>query len=377
MKRIIFAILLLLLVLLHLIANAEEGKFKFNCQMRHRFEMDNRDFNGDTAQNDFNLLRTRVGLTFTPEDNLEAFVQIQDSRAFGEEANTLTDGSADNLDLHQAYFKIGNLFDLPIDLKVGRMEAGYGNERLIGAVGWSNIGRSFDGGVLTLHFEKFSLDFFNLKEQEMSALGDYGDRNVYGLHADFQVAAAHQTQAFLIWQQAKPVEALDRYTLGLYLKGKFGNFRHALEAAYQGGKLGGIDVSAYLLALNLGYTVAQSNAAPDFSVGVDYLSGDDDFADDTYKVFDTLYATNHKFYGFMDYFTNLPQHTYGRGLLDLHARLGLKPAQQWSVQAVLHVFNANQNFTLGASLFMPGKIFEETMGKDTSTWFYLMTLVNI
>ena len=56
--------------------------------------------------------------------------------------------------LHQAYFSVNKLFDLPLNLKLGRMELSYGPQRLIGAVGWHNVGRSFDGGILQLNTEK-------------------------------------------------------------------------------------------------------------------------------------------------------------------------------------------------------------------------------
>ena len=79
-------------------------------------------------------------------------------------------------------------------------------------------------------------------------------------------------------------------------------------------------MSAPLGALKQGYTVDGASRSPGVSVGVEYLSGDDDPTDGTYKVFDTLYATNHKFYGFMDYFLNIPVHTFGLGLRDVHAR---------------------------------------------------------
>ena len=98
----------------------------FNGQIRHRFEMDNKDFNSETKLNNFNLLRSRLGVTYQNNKNLSAFFQVQDSRAFGEEFSTLSDGSANNLDLHQGYFSIKNVFELPLDIKVGRFEAAYG-----------------------------------------------------------------------------------------------------------------------------------------------------------------------------------------------------------------------------------------------------------
>ena len=125
---------------------AESNPLKFSGQIRQRFEMVDKDFSDTTAFNNNNYLRTRFAVTYENED-MSSFVQLQDSRVFGTETNTLTDGTADMLDVHQAYFKLNNLFGLGLSAKVGRFEAVYGPQRLIGAVGWHNVGRSFDGVV--------------------------------------------------------------------------------------------------------------------------------------------------------------------------------------------------------------------------------------
>lgn len=408
MKRTLFFILLLVVpVVTPVVAqDAEFPRYTFLGQVRHRFEINARDFNDDTDPVAFNLLRTRLGVHFFPVEHVEALLQVQDSRMFGEELNTLTDGDADQLDLHQSYVTIANLFNRPVDLQVGRFEAVYGAQRLIGAVDWHNVGRSFDGVLLRLHPRKVTIDLFNLKLVEKLEPGGEGDLNVMGAYGDFQLIENYTTQAFVIWQRAHPSSDLNRFTLGLYLTGTAASFRPEIDLAYQGGEREGIDVSALLVALNLGYTVAGVSLQPALSAGIDYLSGDDDPADDTFKVFDTLYATNHKFYGFMDYFLDLPAHTLGLGLRDIHAKVALKPYKDVSLRLAYHNFSANEDFTLvsgatttrfgdevdvtlvfnynqrvsftgGASVFAPGDIFEETRGGDLGLWGYIMTVVNL
>jgi len=51
------------------------------------------------------------------------------------------DGSADSFDLHQGFVTINNFFNFPVTLKLGRYEVIYGPQRLMGAVGWHNVGR--------------------------------------------------------------------------------------------------------------------------------------------------------------------------------------------------------------------------------------------
>ncbi len=378
---------------------------KFTGQIRHRFEMNNKDFNSGTDYNSYNLLRTRIGALINPADDIEAFIQLQDSRMFGEETSTLTDGTADAMDLHQAYFKIKDFADLPVDVKIGRMEVVYGPQRLIGAVGWHNIGRSFDGLIFTLKLSKAKIDLFNLKQVEANAVHNDGDQNVFGIYADLDLIAKQKTQAFFIYQSKIPNADLARYTAGFYARGSFSGFHHETEFAFQGGTtVNETDVSAIMFALNLGYAPPDVSFKPDLTAGVDYLSGDDDPNDDTYKAFDTMYATNHKYYGYMDYFLNVPVNAYGAGLMDMHVKLSVKPCPKGLLSLAFHMFNTAEDYTLadnstttalgneidltmkrkynenvtfvaGGSMFMPGDIFKETWGEDNSTWFYLMTTV--
>ncbi|MCP4152286.1 MAG: alginate export family protein [bacterium] len=406
MKRFMIILIMVTMLAGTLQLLGGEDKLSYSLEIRHRYEMNGKDFDTDSDLNKYNFLRTRLGLLFKPFKDMEAFVQLQDSRIFGEETSTLADGSANNFDLHQGYFKVRNLFKLPLTVKLGRMEVVYGPQRLMGSVGWHNIGRSFDGAIFSFNLKKVTLDIFTLKEVEQLELGDTGDKNVFGLHADLKLFAKTKTQVFIIWQKMVPSEALSRYTIGIYNKGKAGAFGHELELAYQGGERAGMDVAAYMAALNVNYTFGSSAAAPKLAVGIDYLSGDDDVSEGKYKVFDTLYATNHKYYGFMDYFLNIPVHTYGAGLMDIHATISAKPGAKTFAALKFHNFSAVEDlmlnsgamsnafgseidltfkykynkhlaFILGASVFKPGDIFKEAKGPDTATWFYLMTVFKL
>jgi hypothetical protein len=401
--RFFFIIALLFVSLLEL---AAQDKLAITAQIRQRYEMDNKDFNNDTNFNNYNLLRTRLGFDFKPSDDVQAFIQLQDARVFGEETSTLTDGSANNLDLHQGYIRLANLFELPVDLKLGRFEASYGTQRLIGAVGWHNIGRSFDGVIFNYHGEGLTIDFFNFKEVEGQVIDDTGDKNVFGAWADVQLFKTYKTQFYAMLQKSKPSSGINRYTFGTELSMKKDNYYHTIEAAYQTGTLLEDDVAAFMAAATVGFVFNQLALAPDVSVGVDYLSGDDDLTDGKYKSFDTMYATNHKFYGFMDYFTNLPVHTANLGLMDIHAGVAVKLADKFNGQLDFHMFqsaeqgldadgnkvsdfgneidltlkhayNSNVAFVAGASVFTPGKLFEVSKGKDASSWLYLMTIVSL
>ncbi|MFQ5512503.1 MAG: alginate export family protein [Candidatus Krumholzibacteriia bacterium] len=387
-----------------------QTEWTLSGQVRYRFESDMKDFNNDSAANNFNVLRSRLAASFKPSDDVTALIQLQDSRVLGEEKSTLGDGSADHLDFHQAYVKVDDLFEWPVSLKAGRMEVIYGSQRLVGPVGWDNIGRSFDGVMVNLHGEHFSVDLFEFNEVDSVQIGDRGDRNIYGAYADIKHSDNYKNQVFFIWQQTEPSDELSRYTVGFYSQGKAGRFFHETEFAYQGGNItpGAVelDVEAFMATLSAGFRFPALSAAPAVSAGVDYLSGDDNPADDKFKVFDTLYATNHKFYGFMDYFLNIPVHTFGLGLIDAHGEVAVTPAERTKAKIAYHYFSAVEDyrladgststgfgqeldvtinhaytesvaFTGGVSVFGPRDIFDEKKGTDTAAWLYAMVTVNL
>ncbi|WDT78408.1 MAG: hypothetical protein MPW14_14475 [Candidatus Manganitrophus sp.] len=78
--------------------------------------------------------------------------------------------------------------------------------------------------------------------------------------------------------------------------------------------------------------------------GYEVLSGDDSLTDDDYGVFDTLYATNHIYYGYMDYFLAIPADTQGRGLKDAFVRLHLSPLEKGGLAIDLHQFSLEEDF---------------------------------
>ena len=67
------------------------------------------------------------------------------------------------VDLHQAYVTVGNHKEFPSPLKVGRRELSYGDERLVGAFAWNNIGRVFDAVKLRWQNSWFAADAFTSK----------------------------------------------------------------------------------------------------------------------------------------------------------------------------------------------------------------------
>ncbi len=374
-----------------------EEKYRMNLQVRSRLEWNDADFSSGRADQ-LHLLRSRWSISASPHDHTRLFAQVQDARLWGEEANTL-EGSADNLDFHQAYFALDDLFARPFNVRIGRQELSYGSQRLLGAVGWHNVGRAFD--AIHLHYGTRSwVDVFNAKLAEKGEK----DRNFYGLYGHLQ-AEGHAWEPYLFFGHDKNdlTDRLKRTTLGLHGAGKMvGATGHAfafeVEGAFQTGEKGSQDIAAFMITGAGNYTSNHWRQHA-IGIGIDYLSGDSDPGDSDYKVFDTLFATNHKFYGFMDYFVNIPVDTDQGGLLDIALKTGMKLTPQTKLDLHLHHFslaeggekalgqeidavlsyarNPAAQIQWGASLFLPGDAMEALRGSgDPALKAYWQTTVS-
>lgn len=386
-------------------------------EMRVRSEVDMRDFNSHSAANTFTLLRSRVGLDARPVEDVRIFIQAQDSRVFGQERdasgfNTLADTR--NFDLHQGYIEVKKFLAEELTLRLGRQELSYGNERLIGAVGWNNVGRSFDGGMLRVDCPSVSIDLLAMNVGEMQtytsnatpASTPYifdGGYDLYGAYATWKSVQNQKIDGYLLYQINRDTAGsgktnLSRYTVGSYTKGKVDAVDYELEVAYQGGKHQGVDVAAYMATGNVGYLFADL-ALSRISVGYEILSGTPVGAT-KYKSFDPTFHTGHKFYGYMDYFINIPGNTLNRGLTDLLARATFSVSERVAANVWVHHLSYAQSvggektlgqevdivtqyrhnkgvtFDVGISAFLPAHLMRQRFGRgDVALWGYLQTSV--
>jgi hypothetical protein len=263
---------------------------------------------------------------------------------------------ADAIDLHQGYFTIGNHKEFPLSLKAGRQELSYGEERLVGAFGWNNIGRSFDAAKVRWQNEIFGADFFS----GFPVIPENGEFDVDNTHDWFSGVYATSTKIpktildvyFLsrnASRQAINAEpspqfpqptARDIYTIGGRLKskpGELGSWDYSLEGAYQFGDFAATATSArltqdaFMFVAQGGYTFSDWWATPRLGLEYSYSSGDDNPTDGTHGTFDNLFPTNHKFYGYMD-FVSL------QNIQDVRGELTLKPTSRLSVAVEGHGF---------------------------------------
>ena len=324
-------------------------------EVRVRSELDARSASQDADI--ATLLRTRLGVGVALDSAVNVFIQLSDSRAFGEEENTLTDASADRLDLHQGFIQWA-----PFErswLRAGRQELAFADERLIGTVSWTNVARAFDGIRGHLERGRWVIDAFAMALRERDLLLAIGldprlneglnlDRDLFGVWTStgwldlFGLADRSASEPGLL--------DIDRLTLGGYGSAALGTWRARLTVAGQLGEqtpqgMPRQDIRAFMVSGELSRDWEGASGLVT-GVQVDYLSGDHDPLDDEYGAFNTLYATNHAFYGFMDLFLDIPRQTGFRGLIDYIAR-GTARVEDWTLRADLHALQLAESNAAG------------------------------
>jgi hypothetical protein len=173
------------------------------------------------------------------------------------------------------------------------------------------------------------------------ALGAFGSRGITPR------ASLDATVLYDIGGQYRTFDHANRGTADVHLRAAgSAPLRLELEGAYQFGSQRFVpptgapapqDVRAWLLGARIG-TPQRPTARVNATLGVDALSGDASPAGATYTAFNTLYATNHPFYGLLDLFTDPAARTNERGLVDAFAQANWRMSQHSALHAELHRF---------------------------------------
>lgn len=284
------------------------------------------------------------GVTLTP----------QDVRQWGSELSTLAVTSP-VMEMHEAYAQYATTNVL---VRIGRQEFSFDDERLIGAVGWAQQGRAFDGARVGWRATDGSADadlfgaVLELKTKPLTpappAPNPATDKFLVGAHGRYAPIKGLTVSGLGVMEKGMRT-GFDRYTFGPRVLFNKSNIVADAAAYYQLGTITPApkaekDLQAWMAGLRLGYDDPKL-----FGVlaGIDMLSGDNAVGDKKVRSFDTLYATGHKWYGTMDYFTVFvpdatKNHTAGLGLNDAVVTLKYAGVNKLKLQVDQHFFGTNQ-----------------------------------
>ncbi len=339
------------------------GQFRTRLEHKAHFGvaggLDLRDEGGD-AGNTYWLFRTKAHVGYTPCAWFTVYAEGRDSFSLNDERSP--DPETDRFDLHQAYVRLGDPKEFPLTAKVGRQELSYGDERLIGAFDWNNLGRVFDAAKLRFENEKLWVDAFTGRvvladDHQLNMPNDYDWFS--GVYASTRaLCPVQETQLFFLARntdlqspaanaggapQAGGPAARDIYTVALRVKslpGKLGGWDYSAELAGQFGRFRetagarsgqNLDHEAFAAHVAGAYTCKDCWGTPRVGLEYNFASGDSDPTDGKHTTFENLFPTNHKFYGYMDVAS-------WQNLHNPRLSLSLKPDKKLTVTADYHLF---------------------------------------
>jgi len=329
------------------------GGFKVDGSARWRYEADGKDFNGDTDMIKYSVLRTRLGFRLNAGD-VSSYMQVQYPYVMGWDASNLR--TSGNLDVHQLYLNIDKFIMQNLSLRIGRTELSYGDERLIGSVDWSYIGRTFDGVVFSYECEAIAVDAFMTKQVERSTNngtdnpGAAPDDHFSGLWAVYKPLKLNVFALFNAEANRNTYGNIEtNYTLntfGLHYKNQYpSGFGVLLDYAMQMGTMEDfatsteIDISGMLIVGALSYTF-DNPMNPKIAAGIDMASGDDTETAEEDEGFNDLYYTGHKWRGHMDLFVD----GMDEGLTDIFFKASVMPMPGTYLALTFHNFATGQDY---------------------------------
>src|SRR3989475_4911741 len=142
------------------------GEVRIRYEIRNNTTLNSNNSNESAASH---RVRVNVGYDLTPD--VSFFAQLQDARIWGSEGNAggvtsgigavaSANGDTTGVDLHQGYLLLKNVLVSGLSVKAGRQEIIFGDHRLFGNFGWSQVGNSFDAVRLTHSMPIGDVDLF-------------------------------------------------------------------------------------------------------------------------------------------------------------------------------------------------------------------------
>ncbi len=384
----------------------------------------NKDFNSQLADRQ-EIYGQRISLKLNAVINpwLRFYLEPRHSYIDTYKPNNNVNTSA--FDLYQGYAELKGEH---LSARVGRQGVAYGEQRLLGYLGWKDVARSFDAVKLSAFSDTWKADIFAMHPVDIGivasknrGLETWEDRTLFGFYGSWLPSKGKQLDLYLIeWlhsQGASTGKGRNIVTSGLRGVYNQGAWTLKGEAVFQTGTWSnGISQSAQAYAVSAKYAFGGA-WMPTLDLGFNYSPGDDKTNASRHKSFVFPFHTNHAHYGVMDFFS-------WNNMLDIRLKASIKPMDKVKVFLAYHLFwldkakgdwlnvvgtgfvnpvygpgsanytqtkagdeidfktsykyNKNLSFVLGASAFFPGAAVRERNGgvADQSNWGYFITSIH-
>lgn len=273
--------------------------------------------------------RARLTVRGSAFERVGVLLELQDVRGWGSEPSTTT--VTPNTGLHQGFIDFRATSFL--DVRVGRQELSYGEERLIGSLDWAQSARAFDGVFARVTAsEHLTVDVFGMLLRASAWVTPDAGGNRFMMSGSYftgAVARARwEAKGFDVYAlglledpgtaAVGPKPDSNRLTVGLRAFANVSRLALVGEGVFQTGVVGHSTVLAGAFAGKATWVFA--------AWGLPYLlfeasgaSGDASPGDATVSTFHQLFPTGHTHLGFMDY-------VGWQNVVGLRGTIGFRPA---------------------------------------------------
>ena len=256
------------------------------------------------------LTQLRLSVTIRPVSWLRFFGEGMDARAL--EKSPALPPYANTWDIRQGYAEAGDSEKGMFGLRAGRQELNFGDQRLIGASPWTNVGRVFDAVRGTVRYKGYRLDAF--ASSVVNATTDTWDHhlqgnNLHGLYGGIEKLIPNATlEPYILWRlqprvknEAGVVANMDEKVSGVRFVGKLPHgLDYGTEMVREFGGLGTDRIHAWAGHWVMGATAKAVPGARRLFAEYNYASGDKNPKDGDRGTFDQLYPSGHDKYGLAD-----------------------------------------------------------------------------
>ena len=245
-----------------------------------------------------------------------------------------------------------------LSVRIGRQEINYGSGRLISVREGTTVRQYFTGGKLSYSKKRFSADAFVLAADEVD-FGVFDNRllhepNLWGIYSNLIVLGSGNFDFYYLGinrKQARYEEGTGkevRHTVATRYWRSGGGFNYNIEAAYQFGRFGQGNISAWTTAIELGYKFESLKYSPSINLRNDYISGDGKPGDGRLQTFNPLYPKG-GYFGFNPMIGPA-------NLVDLHPYITMTLSPKLGLQADV-VFN--WRYSLNDGIYRPSGNFNK------------------
>ncbi|MCU0707955.1 MAG: alginate export family protein [Pirellula sp.] len=329
----------------------EKGTLDFGGQyrLRHHDEQNFRGLGLNGRDDDFLLDRTRFYFDYKMTPRARVFAEFLDAgssgETFGPRVIEVQHLDAQNL---FAEYKVIESQQGSLNLRAGRQELLYGQQRLLSPLDWANNRRRFDGFVsqwnnddratdlILVRPDRIDFDSFDAPDQSRALYGVYDSNKTFKNPVDLY---------YLVYEDTRIDEHV--HTVGILQKGEDNGLLWEGEFGYQFGRYAnGSDISAGAVTVGLGRK-GSGEWAPTLWGYYDWASGGDAIGEG----WNHLFPLVHRYQGFMDLFGR-------RNIHDINVLGTITPTKKWSLLAWYHYMllanTAQGPYTAVLTPFNPG-----------------------